>query len=386
MAEIFQDEENQELSEQQRRELITNYFYARKVKFPSWTNGRILLAYLGVFLGFLFMLYLKNSVVTLILSLAAFIFAFWHFYNWIMPWFKVRKFIQTKPTDEQMIAWLIKDLKEVVKPRSIEMLSLNYSDIKPENFIIIPVPIFWQTPGINPEMILREPCSDGFIYTTYRVQIIVLTQHYISLYKCNYNWLENNIISQSTNEFYFQDITSIRNDVQNLDFMNIDDETQPIGVGKVFHLSNVSGENMIVISDIPSLQSMGVISVKLDYLVSLIRMILRNRRFGIERELSPEQIAEQQKSENDVIQENKDERDFNIQTRGALYSEFDPNRKSNTYTGNRSQIKSKKDKPSSYYQEYDEEEIDLEEDLEEDDNALDFNAGDDSNDDGSDDE
>ena len=113
-----------------------------------------------------------------------------------------------RATDEQMKAWLIKDIKETVKPKSITTLSLNMADIRPENFIIIPIPIYWQTSGIEPGHVKRCPLDDGtYVYSMWRVQILVLTKHYISLFKCNYDWFSNSISSISTNEFYFQDIT-----------------------------------------------------------------------------------------------------------------------------------------------------------------------------------
>ena len=184
-----------------------------------------------------------------------------------------------------MIAWLIKDIKETVKPKAIAALSLNMSDIRPENFIIIPIPIFWSAPGIDPKHIKKAMLPDkSFIYSIWRVQILVLTKHYISLFKCNYNWLDNSISSVSTNEFYFQDITSIRNDMRKIEFTLLDNPEKPVGDGKVFCVTNFSGEYLYVINDIPSLQSSKAVAVDLEYIVSLLRMVIRNRRFGITHE------------------------------------------------------------------------------------------------------
>lgn len=302
----------EELTEEQRRFFITNYFKVTKLELPSFTSGRILLVYAGVFLGLLLMIYLRRAIPTVIFSSACFIFAFWQFYLFIGPYFRTKRLFSQRPSEEQMVSWLIKDLKKTVKPRSITTLGLNMSDVKPENFIIIPVPIFWQAQGLSAEEVLRSPLSDGtYIYTAWRVQILVLTKYYISLFKCNYNWLTDSINTVSTNEFYFQDITSINNDIREIEFSFIDNPEQPIGAGKVFHVTNFSGEHLTVINEIPSLAGPKNIAVNLEYIVSLLRMILRNRRFNIMREEyvepkqeeTPEQIAEAQEKER---QENVD--------------------------------------------------------------------------------
>ncbi|MBR4266065.1 MAG: hypothetical protein IKQ46_08440 [Bacteroidales bacterium] len=277
-----------EITEEERRLLINNYFKVNKVKLPSFTQGKILFVYLGVFLGILLMIYLKNAVPTIIFSGACFVFAFWHFYKFMTPYFQIKRLLAERPTEEQMLSWLIKDFKNTVKPRSIVTLGLNMSDVKPENFIIIPVPIFWEAPGMNSEEIMRTGLSDGtFLYTAWRVQILVLTKHYISLFKCNYNWLSNSMSAVSTNEFYFNDITSIRNDVRQIEYNFINNAEQPIGTGKVFCVTNFSGEYLTVINEIPSLGNPKVLSVNLEYIVSLLRMILRNRRFNINHEEEP---------------------------------------------------------------------------------------------------
>lgn len=289
----------QELTEEDRRILINNYFKVNHVELPSFTKGRILLVYIAVFLGLVLVFYLRNAVPTIIFSSSCFVFAFWQFYQFIQPYFQQRRIFSKRPTEEEMSIWLVKDLKETVRPKSISTLSLNMSDVRPENFIIIPIPIYWAGPGINSADVLRVPNSDGtFLYSMWRVQILVLTRHFISLFKCNYNWLSNSVSGLSTNEFYFQDITSIRNDMREIEFSFVDNPDQPIGAGKVFCVTNFSGEYLTVINDIPSLQGPKNVSVNLEYIVSLLRMVIRNRRFGITHEEAPK-VEEQVAQDND---------------------------------------------------------------------------------------
>lgn len=292
-----------EITGQERRLLISNYFRVNNVELPSFAKGRIILVYVGVLLGLILMLYLKSAVPTLIFCTACFVFAFWQFYLFIQPYFHERRLYSKRPMPEEMCSWLVKDFKETVKPKAVQALSLNMSDVRPENFIIIPIPIYWNAPGISPDEILRSPLSDGtYLYTMWRVQVLVLTRHYISLFKCNYNWISNAVSSVFTNEFYFQDITSIRNDLREIEFSMVDNPEQPVGAGKVFCVTNFSGEYLTVINDIPSLQPPKNVSVNLEYVVSLLRMVIRNRRFGIQHE-------EVSKKEQAQIEDNDPESD-----------------------------------------------------------------------------
>ncbi len=288
------------IDEEHRRVLIGNFFKINHVELPSFTRGRILLTYIFVFLGFLLMLYLKSAVPTLIFCSACFVFAFWQFYLFIKPYFQERRLFAKRPTADDMCSWLVKDLKEVVKPKAIQALSLNMSDVRPENFIIIPIPIYWSAPGVSPDEVLRSPLPDGtYIYSMWRVQVIVLTKHYISLFKCNYSWPANAMSGISTNEFYFQDITSIRNDLREIEFSFVDNPEQPIGAGKVFCVTNFSGEYLTVINNIPALAAPKNVSVNLEYIVSLLRMVIRNRRFGITHEEVTKEEAGMAEPEND---------------------------------------------------------------------------------------
>ena len=281
---VQQSQAAQEYTEEERRKLIQNYFKVTKLQWPP-INSNVMLSALGWFVGLVLMVYLKRAVPTIIFCTACFVFATWQLWIYVRPFLRDRRIYNTRRSEEVMSAWLVKDFKETVKPRAVSTLSLNMSDVRPENFIIIPIPIYWTAPGIDPSQVKRSRTPDGtYNYSMWRVQILVLTKHYISLFKCNYNWLNNSVSNISTNEFYFQDITSIRNDMREIEYKFLDNPEQPIGGGKVFCVTNFSGEYLTVVNDIPSLQVTKVVAVNLEYIISLLRMVIRNRRFGITHE------------------------------------------------------------------------------------------------------
>ncbi|MCR5453696.1 MAG: hypothetical protein K6F33_01755 [Bacteroidales bacterium] len=302
-----------EYTEEERRSYIQKYFKVTELQIPP-INHNVLLSLLGLFIGLVLMGYLKRAVPTIIFCTTCYIFAAWQFWIYIAPYIHKRRIFNSRRTEDVMAAWLIKDFKETVKPRAISTLSLNMSDVRPENFIIIPTPIYWNAPGIDPSQIKRSPLPDGtFNYSVWRVQVLVLTRHYISLFKCTYNWLDNSVSSISTNEFYFQDITSIRNDMREIEYNFIDNPEAPIGGGKVFCVTNFSGEYLTVVNDIPSLKVNKVVAVDLEYIVSLLRMVIRNRRFGITHEKVSTQELQQasEKNEQDEAQKEKNVEDIN---------------------------------------------------------------------------
>lgn len=298
-----------EITDEERRLNIQYFFEVTELKPPTF-NYNMLLCLLGLFIGFVLMGYLKRAIPTIIFCTICFAFAAFQFWKFIGPFLEQKRKYNSRHTEDEMSAWLIKDLKETVKTKAIATLSLNMSDVRPENFIIIPIPIYWVTPGIDSSQIKRSQLPDGtYIYSIWRVQILVLTKHFISLFKCNYNWFDNSISSISTNEFYFQDITSIRNDMREIEFSFVDNPEKPIGGGKVFCVTNYSGEYMTVVNDIPSLNVIKIVAVNLEYIVSLLRMVIRNRRFGI----THEEVSSQEMQEVNGNTEPQDQRDKNIE-------------------------------------------------------------------------
>ena len=155
--------------------LIKNFFQVTKLDpKPYFKDPRMWLVYFALFAGFVLAYYFSNTISAPIIVLII----FWGYaalqgYIIFEKYFKDRRIYKHRPYEGFMGAWLIKDLKENVKPKSITTLGLNMEDVRPENFIIIPIPIYWIAPGINnPEHVKRCKLSDGsYTYSMWRVQI-----------------------------------------------------------------------------------------------------------------------------------------------------------------------------------------------------------------------
>jgi len=288
-------DEYQEPDAATRRMLMRNYFFVNRAEFPSYTAYMIKLAAFFFVTGLVIIIYFKSELPTLILGSISLGLGFWAFSKWITPYFAERRKYEARPSLEQMNSWLIKDIKEIIKPRAIEILSLDSKHLRPENFIIVPYPIFWNEPGVSSDAMLRHQTPDGkFLYSLWKVQVLALTKHYISLYSCNYDWFNNTFVSENTNEFFYDDIASIKNDIHVFEHKFLNDPEKTIGIGKIFQLSNISGEKMTVINDIPAMQPSAPVSVNLDKIISVLRIMLRHRRYG---EIQEDDVPDEQTNE-----------------------------------------------------------------------------------------
>ncbi len=271
----------------EKRRLIRTYFEIGEPDFPSLRK----LAKYGTafFVIGILLLYFEQinlignfKIISVILILSG-LFSIWIL---VQPFVKNNFVFKNRAEDGDMDVWFLEDMHEIVKPRALEQLSINPSSLKEENIIIVPYPIYWNYPGINKEEIYRKKGEDGsFIYSVWQVQILVVTENFISYYSCAYNWPETKRYDERTNEYFFDDISSVSNDIVLFDYKFIDNEEIDIANGKVFKLANLSGDKLTIITDIPSLNVPAGYSNNLERLVQAIRKLLRNRRFGEEIEV-----------------------------------------------------------------------------------------------------
>ncbi|MEA2042057.1 MAG: hypothetical protein U9N85_05845, partial [Bacteroidota bacterium] len=108
---------------------------------------------------------------------------------------------------------------------------------------------------------------------------------FVSYYSCVYNWPENDILDERTNEYFFEDIASVRNDTELMDYTllgeeNNENEKKTAINAKVFKLTNMSGDSLTLITEIPLLNVPDSYVNNLEKLVRAMRVLLRNRRYG----------------------------------------------------------------------------------------------------------
>lgn len=282
--------------------LKKNYFFVNKAKFPSYFAGSVLMSYFFMAVAIFVVFYFEHVIWTYIFAAVLVIVAFFYTFKWVTPYYSAKQKYAMRPTHNQIENWFVQDLRDVIKPAAVEMLSLNPATITPDNFIIIPHPIFWAVPNVPPEHITRTNTGEYFNYATHQIQVLALSENYISYYNCTFDWLNNTIINTYTLEFFFDDISSIRGENKILGHLRIDskprevekaeetpettdDEELKIGTSQTVEVRNKSGEAIDVVVNIPELQSSPRIALKPEKVMQTLRIMLRNRRYGEEFEI-----------------------------------------------------------------------------------------------------
>ncbi len=293
--------------------LKKNYFFINKAKFPSYFAGNILMAYFFIGLAIFIVFYFQKVFMTFLIVFALVIVAFIYTFRWLSPYRAEKQTYSQRPTTDQMENWLIQDIKEIVKPMAVEMLSLNPATITSDNFIVVPCPVYWSESGVPDENITKYYADSYNVYSTYKIHVLALSENYVSFYTCVFNWLDNEIVSPFTLEFFFDDISSITNESQNLDLVKIDapapekkeddeeeevdDSKNKIGAAQTVVVKNKSGESMNIIVNIPELEASPRSTLKPEKVMQTLRIMLRHRRYGEEFEIVRPKEEESEKSE-----------------------------------------------------------------------------------------
>jgi hypothetical protein len=264
----------------ERIDLMNKYFTLYGAEYPSFSN--IIRISLGLVLAGIFILYTFNN--TLLAGLILILFGLSLFAIWIRPYFRDAQIYKERPPVQHMYNWFFEDLNKQVKERAITTLRLNMKELRAEHFLIIPYPIYWAEPGVKPEIIKRRDTEEGhFIYSVWKVQVVALTKNYISFYNCTYDWMNDAILNERTNEFFYDDISSVKNDVTTFERRFVDQEEEEEG-GKeltsyIFKVTNMSSDSLSVITKIPELNYSPALEVNLEKAVQALRITLRKRRY-----------------------------------------------------------------------------------------------------------
>ena len=172
------------------RILIGNYFRIFDTEYPSFRNA----AKFGsgfIILGGLLLYFQSVEIFTnmRIIGTVMVLVGFASFIMWLRPFLTLKRIFYSRPSDADMDIWFINDLHEFVKPRALEHLQINERSLKEENIIFIPYPVYWETSGLGPDEVLRRADDQGlYAYSVWAVQMLVVTEKFVSYYSCVYNW------------------------------------------------------------------------------------------------------------------------------------------------------------------------------------------------------
>jgi len=207
---------------------------------------------------------------------------------WLRPrQIKMRKY-NSRVSSDTINNWFLESLKTKILDRAIEYLELETKDFTKEQFIIIPYPVFNATKKIKDESVLRVksilsvknknlPEEYCYHYTVWNIQIMVMSQSYLSYYFCSYNWLKNEIINEKTNEYFYNDIALIKTDYDQVSFQTKWDEN-PILEARITKLIHNSGDTLSLITELPELHQPAKTLVDIEKLEKTIRFLIRHAK------------------------------------------------------------------------------------------------------------
>lgn len=185
------------------------------------------------------------------------------------------KRIKSLPSESQLDAWLEEDIQNVIKNRPYDKLGVLKEDLIAESLLVVG-PIFWFTNGFSELDILTKKGKDGFNrYTTWTIQVFAFTENYLCSYKCHYNWIKNTYINESTNEFFYKDVVSVKTDTVSSAYTLMNGQRLVHSEG--FQLK-LAGDEITVITNDVSLNTSSNMASKAERAVQSIRAMLRDKK------------------------------------------------------------------------------------------------------------
>ena len=113
-----------------------------------------------------------------------------------------------RPSDPAVEHWL-NDGTQRVRKHSLEKLSLMEEDCDFADLPPIRGPIMWLKSGLDPEHIIWTAGTDGVArFGTYSITYLWFAEHYLAIFRCDYDLIKDAILNEETYEYFYQDIIS----------------------------------------------------------------------------------------------------------------------------------------------------------------------------------
>lgn len=249
-----------------KRQQIKEWFEAPKPNFPT---GSFII---GIILGIVGIIVIASvAVLGIILFLGGVGMAIFPY----MSYSKAKKRFEARPSDQQMDQWFFEDIQPIIDKNALDKLGVDKSELIAES-LVVPGPVFWSIPGFNSSEILRRTGNDGFNrYTVWTLQVFIFTENFLGSYKCNYNWIRNTCINESTNEFFYKDVVSVKTDSVSSAYTLLDN--QKMEHAQAFQL-NLPGDRVTVVIDHASLKTSSEMTSRVDKAVQSIRTMIRQKK------------------------------------------------------------------------------------------------------------
>ena len=114
-------------------------------------------------------------------------------------------------------------------------------------------------------------------YSYWNIQVLILSKSYISFYFCGYNWLQDEIINERSNEYFYQDMATIKTETNEVTLQSKWSE-EPISEAKITKIIHNSGDILNLVTEIPDLKQPPQTIVDIEKIEKTIRILLRHAK------------------------------------------------------------------------------------------------------------
>lgn len=186
---------------------------------------------------------------------------------------------EPKPSDEQMDAWLDRDIRRLTA-EAVDKLDLLPEQIFNEN----KEPIKVVGPSRNADLAVGK--DDIIRFSKYDLVLVYLTDYHLAAYKATLDMAQGTTTSESTQEYHYTDVVSVATQTEGSDLfaVMVNGEKKPVNSYQKFALSVASGERIEVVVGFPQLSDIvkqGKLSpTGADKAISIIRSRLREKKGG----------------------------------------------------------------------------------------------------------
>ncbi len=249
---------SQSVSENKKRQRIRNYFKKPKLKWPI----------IFLVVGLLMLTQNLTVVIGLILLIVG---GAWLFIE-IKP-------VMDAPGYQTVDSWLIDDI-EHLKKRSMERLNIEESELIRDS-VIIRGPILWSPVNgiLNKEVTWQKGKDKCIRFSINTLTIIHLTEHKLSSYQCEHNFIRGVPLNERDDEFHYRDIVSVSTQDDSTNY------TLPNGVlmkqAQWFNLAVSSGHKIKVVvgsSDLREFTGGTMLDTGLDNAIKALRKVIGEKK------------------------------------------------------------------------------------------------------------
>jgi len=224
------------------------------------------------------------------------------------PRYEKQKRYDNRISPIKLNKYLLESCKTKILERAIDYLEIETKDMAPQQFIVIPYPVFHKTKNIKDNYILRikseieqghdendfEDDGSFYNYSYWNIQVLILSKSYISFYFCGYNWLKDEIINERSNEYFYQDVATIKTETNEVSLLSKWSE-EPITEARITKIIHNSGDILNLITEIPDLKQPPQTIVNIEKIEKTIRILLRHAK-TIDENRKPVNIEFKQES------------------------------------------------------------------------------------------